>query len=313
MVGSIAPFGEDRITAVLQPAGIPGIGDNALADWLGAPNEFPILLFTPSVFADFAACSKLGLKKVGIAGTDNAFGESFTTFLLNSAKKLGNVQVVTGNNRVIVGSTATDVSPQAQQLISSGAQCIDITGVFPQQQILLLKALDALGAKTKVVFGTAGVSPKDLAQVAPLAEKYAIGTSMFPGLPGRSQYKTIRQFISELKAEAKSGDSDTPNVSGNAAVRDEDFQSWIAVHAAATVMAQEKAYTAQALMAALQNGKSYNLGDLLPSWNPTATGTKLFPRLPVSTYYVIGYKAAGDTLDSKLLFKKPIDARPYSD
>jgi len=310
--GEVSITGEAQVAAITGKAGLAMVGDNALSAWVTAPNEFPTVLYIPSVFADMPACNKLGYNKVVITANENVFGQTFTKWLSDTANKIQGMQVLTGDKAIIFSSTATDVTAPTKAVLDKHGDCIDATGVFPQQEILMLKSLNSLGADpstTHVIYGTAGADPAQLKQVAPLAAKYLIGVSMFPPLSEASKYKTLQAFIDEMEAEKAAGDSQAFDVSNGVAVRDGYFMAWLSLHALADVMRQEHATTRAAVLNAMKTVKNVQIADFLPPWTPTTPGpTKGYPHLPYTSYWVIGYN---NDLSTKLLTPDPIDARPY--
>jgi ABC-type branched-subunit amino acid transport system substrate-binding protein len=310
--GEVSITGEAQVSAITQKAGLAQVGDNALSAWVAAPNEFPVVLYIPSVFADMPACNKLGYNKVAVTANENVFGQTFTKWLTDTAKKIPGMQLTTGSKAIIFSSTASDVTAPTKTVLDKHANCIDATGVFPQQEILMLKAMNTFGADphtTHVIYGTAGADPSQLKQIAPLASKYLIGVSVFPGLSAASKSKTISDFISEMTAEKAAGDTQSFDVSNGIAVRDGYFMAWIAVHALADVMRQEHAITRAAVLHAMQTVQNVQIADFLPPWTPTKPGpTKGYPHLPYSTYFVIGYHP---DLSTYQLLPDAIDSRPY--
>jgi ABC-type branched-subunit amino acid transport system substrate-binding protein len=315
MTASSAPFGEDVIANVLHAAGIPQVGDNGIAQWTTSANEFPVTQYLPGVYADIPACNQLGLKTIAITGTDNSFGQGFATILRGVATKFPDEKVVPAADRVIIPVTATDVSTQVRQvldLIGNNPACIDMSGVYPQQQILFLNGLKTFNAnpsKIKVLWGLASSTPQVLQQVGPLVQDYLIAISSFPPLSEQSKYTTLHQYVEEVTADKAAGDTGLPNVSGDTVQNDADIQAWLSVHALATVMQQQKAYTAKDITTAMLGATNVDIGDLTPAWTPTAKGGKAFLRLPVYTYFALGFNGQAEP---HLALPTPIDIRPYT-
>jgi hypothetical protein len=310
MASSTAPFGESQMTAILDAAGIPAVGDNPLASWVTAANQFPVAQYLPGVYADVPACEMLGYPNISVGATSNAIAGTFNGILRGVATKLPDVKVISGANPVVVGATLTDVSPQVEQVlgqIKSNKGCVDLSGVYGQQEVLFLKGFKTFNAdpsKIHAIWGVAGVDPKTLPQIAPLLKSYLIGIQMFPPLSEISKFKTLQQEVNEINAaKAAGGIKGLPT-----AQRDLDIQSWLGIHALATVMQQEKAYTAKDIMAAMLRVKDVNIGDLTPPWTPTAKGGTAFLRLPVYDYYVVEYNAQAQPV---LALPNPIDIRKY--
>lgn len=312
MTASSAPFGEDVIAKVLEAAGIPQVGDNAIAQWVTSANEFPVTQYLPGVYADIPACQMLGFKTIAITGTDNSFGEGFAKILRGVAAKFPDVKVVPATDRVVMPVTATDVSTQVRQVldeIGDDKACIDMSGVYPQQQILFLNGLKTFNAdptKIKVLWGLASSTPKDLQQVGPLVKDYLLSISSFAPLAERSNLATMQQYVDEISAAKAAGDSGLPDVTGDAVQNDADIQAWLGVHALAKVMEQEKAYTAKDIMSAMLRVKDVDIGDLTPPWTPTASGGTAFPRLPAYNYYAVEFN---EKAEPHLAIPDAIDVR----
>jgi hypothetical protein len=203
-------------------------------------------------------------------------------------KALSSVAAAAGGkfvSTVLVSPTQADFSPIVQSASSAKAAML-FMGLAQDDQFV--KAAESAGLKlTYLAVGP--WTPADAAIIGPAAVNRTLYTSAFPPVTPNNSNPLVQQYLKDMAAEAKSGDSaaGSPN-----AVAGEAFQTWLSVHVIDMLVTQDNIAqpTSAAVMNALNTAKNINLDGVIPPWTPNAPGPAGFTRVSNTAYELVGYK-----------------------
>lgn len=250
----------------LSAAGIPVVDEDALSlGEMTAPNAFPLTGGIPaaeSVEAYVAA--QKGFKKILlVANSGSPFETSFETALSAAAKKhgIGYAGVVD-----FPVSGVTDFSPYAARIVSSGADIVSIPLAI-YQAVPLMTAVRGLGSKVQFIINSGAFTQSDIMKNASLVNGLYIVNDVPPvNAQTESQFPIISTFVSQMNAEAATGDKDADLTT----VRSFALRLWDVLQAQFQIMKGINGdITAASYLAALRSAKDVSLNGILPNWTPS--------------------------------------------
>jgi ABC-type branched-subunit amino acid transport system substrate-binding protein len=250
----------------LSAAGIPVVDEDALSlGEMTAPNAFPLTGGIPaaeSVEAYVAA--QKGFKKILlVANSGSPFETTFETALSAAAKKHGIAYAGVVDFPV---SGVTDFSPYAARIDSSGADIVSIPLAI-YQAVPLMTAVRGLGSKVQFIINSGAFTQSDITKNSSLVNGLYIVNDVPPvNAQTESQFPIISTFVSQMNAEAATGDKDANLTT----VRSFALRLWDVLQAQFQIMKGITGdITAASYLAALQSAKDVSLNGILPNWTPS--------------------------------------------
>jgi ABC-type branched-subunit amino acid transport system substrate-binding protein len=288
----------------LSDAGIPVVDEDALSlGEMTAATAFPLTGGIPSAEAVEAyVASQKGFKKILlVANSGNPFETTFEAAISASAKKNG-VAYAGVVDFPVAG--VSDFSPYAAKIVNSGADIVSIP-LSINQAVPLIQAVRALGSKVQFIINSGAFTQNDINKNASLVNGLYIVNDVPPvNAATESQFPIIKTFVSQMNAEAATGDSDA-NLNS---VRSFALRIWDVLQAQFQIMKGISGpITASSYLAALNSAQNVSLNDILPAWTPsthlTITGLGQ-TRYSEANYWELQIENGQETLVSN----QPIDA-----
>jgi hypothetical protein len=283
VVGNDTNYGPQE-TALLQSAHIPNIADDALnaSSQFSSPVEFPV---TPGFVGDFAAGTYYGLKLAGFhsfafVGAEQPVVAALQSSVESAVKKEGGIW----KGDVAVPVTTTSFAPY---VAAAAAKHADLTylAMSPQQSSEFALAAESAGDDFHTYVTAIAEPPSVVATLGPntpFAKAILFGGPL-PPPSATSQYPVLNQFLSDMSAEAQSGDKYAAAQYRSLA---QEFD-WYAVHIAALVAQKVSGpITAASMLAELHAAQNLNIG-LQPPWTPSASGPAGFKRINSWNEYML--------------------------
>jgi branched-chain amino acid transport system substrate-binding protein len=288
----------------LSAAGIPVVDEDALSlGEMTASTAFPLTGGIPSAEAVEAyVAAQKGFKKILlVANSGNPFETTFEAAISASAKKHGIAYAGVVDFPV---AGVTDFSPYAAKIVNSGADIVSIP-LSIDQAVPLIQAVRALGSKVQFIINSGAFTNTDIAKNSALVNGLYIVNDVPPvNASTESQFPIIKTFVSQMNAEAATGDSDANlNTQRSFALR-----LWDVLQAQFQIMKGISGpVTASSYLVALNSAKDINLNGILPNWTPSTHIT--ITGLGTTRYSEAGYwllQIEGG--QQKLLTSQPINA-----
>lgn len=249
----------------LSAAGIPVVDEDALSlGEMTASTAFPLTGGIPAAEAveTYVAAQK-GFKKILlVANSGNPFETTFEQAVSSTAKKSGIAYAGVVDFPV---EGVSDFSPYAAKIANSGADIVSIP-LSIDQAIPLIQAVRALGSKQQFIINSGAFTNADITKNAALVNGLYIVNDVPPiNSSTESQFPIIKTFVSQMNAEAASGNS-SANIDD---IRSFALRVWDVLQAQFQIMKDMKGpITASTYLAALNSAKDVSLNGILPSWTP---------------------------------------------
>jgi branched-chain amino acid transport system substrate-binding protein len=288
----------------LSAAGIPVVNEDALSlGEMTATTAFPLTGGIPAAEAVEAsvAAQKGFMKILLVANSGNPFETTFEAALSGSAKKNGIAYAGVVDFPV---AGVSDFSPYAAKIANSGADIVSIP-LSINQAIPLIQAVRALGSKVQFIINSGAFTNEDISKNSALVNGLYIVNDVPPiNDSAESQFPIIKTFVSEMKAEEATGDSDA-NIDK---IRSFALRIWDVLQAQFQIMKGMKdPITASSYLAALNSAKDVSLNGILPDWTPSThisiTGLGA-TRYSEANYWLLQIEGG----QQKLVSSQPIDA-----
>ena len=288
----------------LSSAGIPVVDEDALSlGEMTASTAFPLTGGIPaaeSVEAYVAA--QKGFKKILlVANSGNPFETTFETALSSSAKKNGIAYVGVVDFPV---AGVSSFSPYAAKIVNSGADIVSIP-LSINQAVPLIQAVRALGSKVQFIINSGAFTNSDITKNSALVNGLYIVNDVPPVTTAtESQFPIIKTFVSQMNAEAATGDSNA----SISTVRSFALRIWDVLQAQFQIMkGMNGPIMASSYLAALNSAKGVSLNGILPDWTPSAhisiTGLGT-TRYSEANYWLLQIEGG----QQKLVSSQPINA-----
>jgi ABC-type branched-subunit amino acid transport system substrate-binding protein len=251
----------------LSAAGIPVVDEDALSlGEMTATTAFPLTGGIPAAEAveTYVAAQK-GFKKILlVANSGNPFESTFEEAVSSTAKKNGIAYAGVVDFPV---AGVSDFSPYAAKIVNSHADIVSIP-LSVNQAVPLIQAVRALGSKVQFVINSGAFTNAAIAKNAALVNGLYIVNDVPPVTSAtESQFPIIKTFVSQMNAEAATGDGDA-NIND---VRSFALRIWDVLQAQFQIMKGIKGpITASSYLAALNSAKGVSLNGILPDWTPSA-------------------------------------------
>jgi branched-chain amino acid transport system substrate-binding protein len=250
----------------LSAAGIPVVDEDALSlGEMTATTAFPLTGGIPAAEAVEAyVAAQKGFKKILlVANSGNPFETTFENAVSSTAKKNGIAYAGVVDFPV---AGVSDFSPYAAKIVNSGATIVSIP-LSINQAIPLIQAVRALGSKVQFVINSGAFTNADITKNAALVNGLYIVNDVPPvNTSTESQFPIIKTFVSQMNAEAATGDSDA-NIND---VRSFALRIWDVLQAQFQIMKSMKGpITASSYLAALNSAQDVSLNGILPNWTPS--------------------------------------------
>ena len=282
VAGSFSTQGGTVIVPALTAAGIPSLGVYPLAGAdLTSPLAFPI---SGGSIAAFAAApyflKQAGAKKIFfpyVSGSAGALANE--AYVKAGAAKVGSTFV----GDVGIPGTAPDLSPYIATVKSSGADAV-VLGIPEAQSIQFIEQAAQQGLNVKYEF--IGFLPDNVQKLGPLLNNLVVPNPYPPATSAtEQQFPTLKQFATEMAAEAKSGDQYAAQKYWFPIHTE---SPWFAVHFAANVInaiPKSQTVTPQTVLTVAQGVQHENPLGVGPSFNWTQPKIAKFPRLENTFVY----------------------------
>jgi ABC-type branched-subunit amino acid transport system substrate-binding protein len=287
-VGDSSTFA-DRYNATLLAAGIPRIGPLAVGPTeYTAANNYPLSGGAVTLFGgDIAFGAKLGYTTTTVIAIETPQTSLLTALLAGplAANK------VTNKSTIQIPQDATDMSPYVNKAKQSGAQFV-VVGLNPALLEQFLLTSQQLGAKYKVMVPNSALSQASVDKLGG-ATGAAEGVYLAGPFPPATAtgLATIDLFNREMDIRQARGDSNA-----QLSKRDITVEGWLATHAFGAIAKMVTGtVTAASLDAVLKTAKDVDLGDIMPPWSPSATGSPL-PRVTNTEGYLLQVKNGKEVL-----------------
>jgi branched-chain amino acid transport system substrate-binding protein len=298
-VGDIDYSAEKDANELYQAAGVAQIGDTPSGFSETDPNSY--LFWGGQSYvnaAEIYAAAKWGSgHKVATLDLAVPFDNPFPAFWRKACAVEG-CQVVA--QTTVQTNQTTDLSPYAQQLVSGQPDTIAVDlGPLLQE---LVPALDQLGYTGKVADQDTNLTPPNfLSQPAGIQDQY-INISPFPPPFASGQFLGIKQFLTEMQAEAATGDSTAPTYTNDSDMS--TMAAWLAVHVFAEIAGPAHAFTAASFKKAIDAAQNVSLLGLSPNWTPDEANAAVpsLPRVSLDAWYFYTYVNG----KPKLLNSRPV-------
>jgi branched-chain amino acid transport system substrate-binding protein len=288
----------------LSAAGIPVVDEDALSlGEMTASTAFPLTGGIPAAEAvEGSVAAQKGFKKILlVANSGNPFETTFEAALSSSAKKNGITYAGVVDFPV---AGVSDFSPYAAKIANSGADIVSIP-LSINQAIPLIQAVRALGSKVQFIINSGAFTNADITKNASLVNGLYIVNDVPPvNSSTESQFPILKTFVSQMNAEAATGDSDA-NIND---IRSFALRIWDVLQAQFQIMkGMTGTITASSYLAALNSAKDVSLNGILPNWTPsthisiTGLGATHYSE---ANYWLLQIEGG----QQKLLSSQPIDA-----
>jgi ABC-type branched-subunit amino acid transport system substrate-binding protein len=277
-VGSANYTAEKAVDDLMRNAGIPQLGDTPAGISETDPNSY--LFWGGQSYANAAqtyGAQKWGGAKVAEVRLDYPWTAPYPAQYKKQCAQLG-CRIV--SEAVIPSNNATDLSPQAAQLVRGNPDIL-VPNLGPLQAPLLT-AMNHLGYKGKIISQDSAVTAKNFFAQPTSVQDQNILITPFPPPFAQDKFPAMKQYVTEMQAEKAAGDGDAPsNFNYSNAVT---TSAWMAVHVFAQVAAAAKAYDAASFKKAINSTKGVDLLGL-GTWNPTNVLFDKLPRASLDTWY----------------------------
>src|ERR1700757_3541729 len=250
----------------LSAAGIPVVDEDALSlGEMTATTAFPLTGGIPAAESveTYIAAQK-GFKKILlVANSGNPFETSFEQAVSTAAKKDGIAYAGVVDFPV---AGVSNFSPYAAKIVNSGADIVSIP-LSIDQAIPLIQAVRALGSKVQFIINSGAFTNADVAKNSALVNGLYIVNDVPPvNTATESQFPIIKTFVTQMNAEAATGDSDA-NIND---VRSFALRIWDVLQAQFQIMKGMKGpISASSYLAALNSAQGVSLNGILPDWTPS--------------------------------------------
>jgi branched-chain amino acid transport system substrate-binding protein len=287
----------------LSAAGIPVVDEDALSlGEMTAATAFPLTGGIPSAEAVEAyVAAQKGFKKILlVANSGNPFETTFEAAISASAKKHGIAYAGVVDFPV---AGVSDFSPYAAKIVNSGADIVSIP-LSIDQAVPLIQAVRALGSKVQFIINSGAFTDTDIAKNSALVNGLYIVNDVPPiSASTEEQFPIIKTFVSQMNAEAATGDSDAKL----STQRSFALRIWDVLQVQFQIMKGISGpITASSYLAALNSAKDVSLNGILPNWTPSTHIT--ITGLGTTRYSEAGYwllQIEGG--QQKLLSSQPIN------
>jgi len=295
-------------TAIEQAADIPDIANDTMdaSSQFTSPVEFPRSSGATGLFAAGAyyalKIAKPALKSFAFVGVQIPIVSALAQSTEQTVVKHGGVW----KGSVEMPVTTTSFAPY---VAAAEAKHADITLLAMSGQQIAEFALAAEQAGDDfTTFSTAVAFPTNVLKTMDPTSAFArhmLFSADLPPWTATAQYPLLKQFDSDIKAEAATGDKYAAPGYYSFAM----LNAWYAVHDFAVVADQiPGTVSARTMIAQLRNVKNLNLG-LPPLWSPNVPGPAGFTRLSPSSWDEYMLKL----VDGKfaLAYGKPFDVESF--
>ena len=268
------------VDPVLDAAGISRIGINTLAP--SQENDKYYFMMDPGSTALYQG-DLYGLKERGVKSVYvDVLNEPSFTSSLSQWSTLGNAIGIKVLGTAVVPPTATDLTPQAQQVASSGAQGAIIAASGTTIDAFLT-AMKTVAPNVVLADGPVEVSPSNAAQLG-AAGQGLIATAPYPPFSDKSD-PVVQEYLKQLKAEAATG-----NKYATLHYQDSlDMEGWSAVYAIAKVAEGLKTVNASTVYNGFKSVHNLSVGAVV-DWNPNGPGLPGLSRATYQTLYPVQVK-----------------------
>jgi ABC-type branched-subunit amino acid transport system substrate-binding protein len=283
---------DSGVIPLLRKARIPQINAGGSSTALNSSQNYNYAMPAPLQYAAMIAYGirEKGLK-VAILLQDSPTALPFGQLLTSTLQSFG--LTVTGT--LLASTTEPDYSPLIAEAQSQGATAIATAATVPQIDQFTAAAKEAGASFTYLlpdIFGQPDAAT--LGGNAVLDNSIAVST--LPPVTFNSTNKVMKQFVSDAKAEAKTGNKDAaPSLSVTGAL---GFASWFAFYSLDQVViaSHSKNVSNVGLLTDLNKVKNVSMGGLVPAWTPSALSTALVLKVSFSSrvsnlnLLAVGYK-----------------------
>lgn len=261
VVGDNDSFG-DSLNPILQAAGIPRIGNGALAasDYT-SPISFPLDGSAPDIFdGAMIEFARMGISKQAVIVLDVPPAQPIAQGLAAAAKTIKTPNgTPVSLDTIEVPLTAADYTPYAQALHTDNAGAV-IGDIGDPQLEGVMSAAKTLGYQMDFYTPAENLPTPDAKTVVGLGQP-TYGDSAFP--PSSSSAPAAVQYRSDMSAAQKGG------IANASVVDDTGFTSWVAMQAFKIVAQSIKgSLTAKSLLAALDAAKNVTVPGVPGTWTP---------------------------------------------
>ena len=255
---------ESGVNTILANAGIANVGPVSFSGASGSdPNSYMLRGDENYSIAALAKYSvSAGYKRIGLAILDSPITDDYTPVLSGSLKALGGTLVA----KVLFPQVTSDVSTQAAAMVAAKPQAVMLE-LSPAAGLQLMKDMSQLGYTGKFLSDGSQFLPSDVAGLGAIANQLLF-TSPFPPASA-SNIKGIAEFEAAMKAEAATGDADTPT--DPQVTQSYQIQAWLAVIAIQRIADAAKAVNSVEFKKAIDATKDLNLDGIIPPWTPNAS------------------------------------------
>jgi ABC-type branched-subunit amino acid transport system substrate-binding protein len=276
-----ASLNDKLIQPILAAANISMLGFNPFFVF-NSPNVY---LFSGGSFFGYQWLTAYDIShkiKVALVSSDNSTATGLRTTLNHVAQEAGGSFTST----TLVPATASDFSSYVASAQRGNPQAVLLfVGQAQVEQFIL--AAEQAGSPFPH-YQTFGVVPSTTHGIGAAAAKLQ-EASPFPALVPSSPNPVVREFVSQVKAEAASGDSEA----AAANISSHSVGAWLGVIALQKVMQGRTDITAASVSAAFKSATNVDFSGLIPTWNPNAPGPTGFARVVNTAYYLLNYKSDG--------------------
>ena len=287
--GVIALVGQNSVsdnasTPILEAAGIPQIA---------TATRTPVSLNSkltyepgPSNQQGYAFLAAYGAKKLGGDVALVAFDVPQTSGFRDVVTTALRPGKVTFSNTVLVPTSQADYAPVVASANREHPHSI-LFGLPLASLTQFIKTDASTGSKTTYL-SPIQYAPSDAAALGGTAQLDRVVTfTSYPPTLRDTTNPVLKRYITELKAQEKTGDSDAALDKQTLGI-----QPWFGFYVLEEVVKQTKLddISSAGLITALDSAKDIDLGDLVPTWTPTAPGITGFSRISNTSYFLVGYK-----------------------
>jgi ABC-type branched-subunit amino acid transport system substrate-binding protein len=279
MVGGLSLV-DNAINAVIQEAGIPWIGlQPNTGETFNAKNQY--LLGGGSVMGFNVAVAYAGHQgwKVAALIADNPTGLA----LADGLKQIYTSSKGTSWNMTKVPATTADYAPLVAAA-GSGNPDAALTFLGLEQGNQFITAAEA--QRPFKTYIRVGLNPKYAVELGTKATDKVLNATNFPPLSSQSRFALVRQYLRDMRAEAKAGDKDVAGALG----ADGPFNGWHAAQVIERLSKQMRTITPKTLTAALNATKNMDFGGVIPAWTPNKPGPTGLARISNTAQFLIGYR-----------------------
>jgi ABC-type branched-subunit amino acid transport system substrate-binding protein len=269
---------EANVDELMRSAGIANVAPSSYGPTDSDPNSYE--LFGGQTFVNAAQImfgEEYAGPKVAVSLLDSPLTTAFIPFYKKALPSLHGELVGTATS----SQTATDVSPQAADLVATHPDWID-TNSAPQAVIGIAEDASQLGFTGHVVVSGTELTQSEIEGMGAAANQLLF-VSPFPPVGDASKYPAVQNFVTDMKAEAAAGNSAAPDSGDYVPFLAEN--AYFGMIAIANVATEAKATTPAAFKTAISSAKSVSLGAGLPAWSPNASISKAVPRASSGLFY----------------------------